>query len=108
MHDIFCIEDVRGDVKVIEAGDKLGDRVIRVYQSAEDVILEVSEEENPFLFSAIYHLMRLHREREREYFKLVDNVTPQDRDRMMWEDIGALSDTMEDIMKSIEILAFGR
>ena len=48
-----------------------------------------------------FHLIRLHRETEREYFMIADNTAPIDRDQMCRDNLEALGDRMENIIEAI-------
>lgn len=101
---MYEITDNTGELMIEELCETLGDMVIRAHFLKQDAILEVSDEGSPRLFNCLWHLMGYHREIERQYFKISDSTAPADRDQMTRDDLEALGDKMDDIIKSIKAL----
>ena len=98
---IYEFSNGRGDIIVKLMSDTLGDFLIRVHRADLDEILELSDQQNSTVFNCFFHLIRLHREVEREYFMISDNTAPIDRDQMVKDDLEALADRMENIIEAI-------
>lgn len=98
---IYEFSNGRGDFRAQLLCDTLGDFLIRVHRISLDEVLEISDQQNTTLFNCIFHLIRFHRETDREYFMIADNTAPIDRDQMCRDDLEALGDRMENIIEAI-------
>ena len=98
---IYEFSNCRGDFRAQLLSDTMGDFLIRIHRTSLGEIFELSDQQNSTLFNCFFHLIRLHREVEREYFMIADNTAPVDLDQMCRDDLKALGDRMENIVEAI-------